>query len=161
MCLEDTVRIPLRAKDGSVRAYVTVDAVDADWVNRWRWALSGGYAYRTARVDGRKVTVWLHRALLGLVPGDRIEGDHIDRDRLGCRRSNLRILTGAANSQNVGARGGSSQYRGVSWDKAKGKWLAQARAGGMNHHLGRFSTELEAAEAARVGRRRLMPYALD
>ncbi len=32
MHVDDTARIPLRARDGSVRAYATVDATDVAWV---------------------------------------------------------------------------------------------------------------------------------
>src|SRR5690348_7035928 len=98
---DDTARIPLRARDGSIRAHVIVDASDAAWVNQWRWSLSGGYAYRTATINGRKETVWLHRALLGCIQRDGIEVDHIDRDRLNCRRHNLRRLNHSGNAQNV------------------------------------------------------------
>lgn len=31
------MKIPLRAKDGSVRAYALVDDEDFEWLSRWRW----------------------------------------------------------------------------------------------------------------------------
>lgn len=34
---QDTVRIPLRARDGSIRAYALVDAADAEWLSQWTW----------------------------------------------------------------------------------------------------------------------------
>lgn len=41
-----------------------------------------------------------HRWLLGLSPGDGWVGDHINRDVLDCRRSNLRVVTPAASNLN-------------------------------------------------------------
>lgn len=159
-----TVDIPLRRRDGSVRGYARVDAADAEWVNRWYWHLDGdGYARRNeTRADGRQDTILLHRALLGLVKGDGLDGDHRDRDRLNDTRGNLRIIPKAGNAQNCPSlRGAASSYRGVYWKKEHGKWAAQVRANGKYKHVGYFTSELEAAEAARAARAQLMPYALD
>lgn len=163
---QDTARIPLRARDGSVRAYVTVDATDANWVNQWRWCLSAqGYAVRGVTVArGKRSIILLHRALLGLVEGDGLEGDHIDRDRLNCRRMNLRVVpkNGRANQQNTSSqRRSTSQYRGVSWDASAGKWVAGVKVNGRRQYLGYFTDETEAAEVARQARARLLPYAVD
>lgn len=159
MQTDDTVRIPLRARDGSVRAYALVDAADADWVNQRRWFLgTHGYAVRN---HTRGVMRWLHREILGLVPGDGMDGDHISRDRLDNRRANLRIVTRQANSHNTTGRGGTSQHRGVCWDKYTGSWKANVMVNGKNVNLGRFHDESDAAEAARAGRARLMPSATD
>jgi hypothetical protein len=55
------------------------------------------------------------------------------------------------------ACGGSSSYRGVSWHKARGQWAATVG----NKHIGLYTSESEAAEAAREARSRLLPYTLD
>jgi hypothetical protein len=161
--MEEAVRIPLRARDGSVRAYVVVDAADAAWANQWRWSLnSDGYAVRTERKGGRQRKVRLHRELLGLVHGDGIEGDHKDRDRLNCRRLNLRALPKGANSQNQPSNiGTSSSYRGVSWNRRTRKWVATVKHGGKQIHLGYFEDEGHAAEVARLARLRLMPFTVE
>jgi hypothetical protein len=162
---DDGVQIPLRARDGSIRAYAIVDAADADWVNQWRWSLlnHGSYARRRETVDGRQKTILLHRELLGLPRvKDGRRGDHIDRDTLNDRRSNLRVVTHTGNMQNVPSNAGSSsQYRGVCWDKSRGKWMAKRKANGQAVNLGRFTDELEAAEIVRQARARLMPFAVD
>jgi hypothetical protein len=31
--------IPLRARDGSVKAWALIDAADAAWLNQWRWSM--------------------------------------------------------------------------------------------------------------------------
>jgi hypothetical protein len=167
MCSDDTVRIPLRAKDGSVRAYALVDAADAEFVGRWTWRLDAqGYAGRGERVGGRTgpyTHIFLHRELLGLPRGDQaIITDHINRDRLDNRRANLRALLKASNPQNVPSyRGASSQYRGVSWMKRNRKWIAYVQIEGKQHYLGLFVSEDEAASAAKAARVRLLPYATD
>jgi hypothetical protein len=164
MCLEDTVRIPLRARDGSIRTHVLIDAADAGWANQWTWRLdSKGYAKRGQRVDGVYLNIYLHRELLGLPRIADTRGvDHIDRNTLNCRRTNLRILTQAGNMQNQGSRrGATSNERGVCWDRRYGKWVAVLQVGGRQTWLGRFVDERDAIEAVRAARRALMPYAVD
>lgn len=165
---EGAVLIPLRGRDRkTVRAYAIVDVADAEWVNQWRWHLAGGgYATRSEYVGGghhaKIQNFQLHRELLGLKRGDPMEGDHINRDRLDCRRLNLRVLTRDANAQNrPSARGSSSSYRGVSWHKGNRKWSARVSVDGKDRHLGDFDSETEAATVARNARLRLMPSAVD
>jgi len=157
------VSIPLRARDGSIRAYVIVDEADVDFVTQWRWSLcqQTGYAVRGTEVGGHQRRIYLHRELLGLKHGDERQGDHIDRNYLNCRRENLRDVPHAGNLQNVRSRGGSSAHRGVSWSKQHQKWRAQVQVDGKNRHIGLFADELEASNAARSARERLMPFAVD
>ena len=157
---DDTVRIPLRARDGSVRAYAVVDAADAEWVSqrRWYWLCRRYAASRTAT----RQCILLHREILGLVPGDGLCGDHIDRDTLNNRRSNLRAISQTGNTQNTSKRVGvTSRFRGVSWAKDRGKWRACIKLHGKMLHLGSFDSEKEAAEVARNARLRFLPYATD
>lgn len=152
------MRIPLRARDGSVRAYAIVDAEDFERFGQLRWSLhSQGYAYRNVGKPRRNVL--LHRAIMGLEYGDRREVDHENRDRLDCRRENLRVVTGAANRQNVASRGKGSRFRGVArWRGTR--WQATGRAGGRSVWLGVHENELDAARAAEAFRRERMPFAL-
>jgi hypothetical protein len=93
-----------------------------------------------------------------------MEVDHIDRDRLNYRRTNLRVFrkTQGANPQNKPSyHGSSSAYRGVSWHKGTQKWMAYVKTQGRVTYLGVFTSEQEAAEAARAGRQRLLPFAVD
>lgn len=71
--------------------------------------------------------------------------DHINCDRADNRICNLRLATNANNMQNTRKRGGTtSQYKGVSWQEAKGKWRADIRANGKQMYLGLFKDEHEA-----------------
>lgn len=159
---DTTVRIPLRARDGSVKAYALIDAIDADFINQWRWSLSKGYAERVAYRNGSPTTYRMNREILGLIHGDDRQGDHISRDRLDNRRSNLRVIPKNAQSQNQPShRNSSSQFRGVSWMGRLQKWRAEITVDGKRHYLGLFISETDAAEAARAARKKFMPYAMD
>lgn len=160
---ESIALIPLRARDGAVRAYAIVDAVDAKWVNQWRWHLeSKGYARRNGRPEDGEDAIRLHRALLGLVKGDGWEGDHKDRDRLNCRRNNLRKISKPGNQQNITpTTNRTSGHRNVSWDRLCQRWRVQISVGGKSKYIGSYRTEQAAANAAQAARAKYMPFSTD
>lgn len=159
--------IPLRARDGTIRAFAMVDAEDYERFchERWHRQDENGYAVRdeyVGRENGRSVLCrrWLHREILGARTGEQV--DHENRDKLDCRRSNLRVASRAQNAQNVGAHSGaSSRYRGVSWQASVGKWKAQVRLDGALHYLGLYSDEGQAARVAAEFRAKHMPFATE
>lgn len=148
--------IPLWRRDGTIAAFVMVDAEDFERLSRWRWKLTrDGYAART--INGS--TVQLQRVLMGLAVGDPRQVDHENRDRLDYRRSNLRVVPGAAaNGQNQGRRGGSSRFRGVAWHKVSGRWWAYVTLAGRRISAGYWQDETQAAVAAERLRLKVMPY---
>jgi hypothetical protein len=73
--------------------------------------------------------------------------DHWNHLPLDNRRANLRIATNPQNQANSGSRGGSSRYKGVSWNARKELWLVHFRANGRYHYVGYFEDEFEAAKA--------------
>lgn len=158
-----TARIPLFNRDGAIISYVTVDSGDAEFVSKHRWHLSvGRYASRRDMTAGNRPLILLHRELLGLSLGDGLEVDHINRITTDNRRSNLRIVTRQLNTQNLPSRKGStSKYRGVHWCSAANRWQAGLYLYGKRIHLGNFKDEDEAGAAARSGRLRLLPGAVD
>lgn len=162
-----TARVPLRARNGSVRAHALIDAADIDLISRERWLLNDtGYVQTGRMVDGKRVTVRLHREILGLALGDDLEGDHINRDKLDNRRANLRIVPreGRPNAQNrPNTRGSISEYRGVTKVIKNGRtrWRATSTINGVRTHLGYFKAEADAGQAALDARRRHMPYSTD
>lgn len=162
----DVARIPLYRRGGAVVAYTLVDASDAALVNQHRWFVLKSktlvYAGRWVRAGQTFTVRMLHRFILGLPSGRDLEVDHINRDGLDNRRANLRAITHAGNMQNRPSHKGSrSRYRGVSWDSARKRWRAKVRISGRTVHLGRFLSEEEAGETARLARLRLMPFAVD
>ena len=143
--------LTMLGRDGSEYP-VLFDAADEATVRGYRWHLSAyGYAVTfTARDEaGSRHGLRLHRVLLGLAPNDGTIVDHKDGNRLNNQRDNLRIVTSLINGANraVEEGRGSSRFRGVSWDRSRGAWVAYAKVNYKKHHLGRFATEAEAAEA--------------
>lgn len=158
-----TARFPLYDKNGSIRSYVVVDASRAEWAGRYRWYMDAdGYAKRDETINGERRRYLMHREILGLQPGDDLEGDHINRNKLQNTDENLRIIPKGYQPQNSSSqKGSSSKYRGVQWNKGSKKWAARVTTGGKIYDLGRFDNEEVAAKAAKEARLRLMPYAVD
>jgi hypothetical protein len=125
-------------------AAALVDPEDYERFGGLRWYLTSGYAARRAH----GATVYLHRLILGLVPGDGLQCDHINRDRLDNRRVNLRTVPQARNLRNRGSKpGSSSRFRGVWFRADRGTWGAQAKLEEQAHCLGTFKNEIDAAIA--------------
>lgn len=147
-------RVPLYNRRHRVVGYALIDAADYAAVSELAWSrASNGYA--VACVDRERIL--MHRLVCGLTRGDPLEVDHINRNKLDNRRSNLRVCTRAQNGQNLGSFPGTSRFRGVC-RKANGRWQAQAWTNGGNRHIGVFDTEEAAAEAAAAFRAEHMPY---
>lgn len=164
--VSDSIRVPLVDRSGKPRAWAVVDAEDHESVKDVVWSLhTRGYAQ--GRVNGKRVL--MHRYLLGLESGGggrgsgvkRPQVDHINRDKLDNRRANLRVVTHKQNHQNMPATGGASEFRGVVKHSKVDKWMARVKVDGHTKYLGLFESEEEAAEAAREGRKRLLPYSVD
>ena len=78
----------------------------------------------------------------------RIQIDHIDTDRSNNRWGNLREATRSQNQANRRApSNNTSGIKGVSFWKAKKKWVAQITTQGKDYRLGFFDTPDEAREA--------------
>jgi len=73
--------------------------------------------------------------------------DHINLNGLDNRLENLRVVTRSANGQNCSSKGGTSQYKGVCWDRKYKKWKAEITIDRRNKFLGYFDIEPEAAVA--------------
>lgn len=66
----------------------------------------------------------------------------------------LQAVTTGENSENLSdtSRPNTSGYRGVSWNKSSGKWMAYVSSKGVRHHLGYFEN-VDDAKAAVISRR--------
>jgi hypothetical protein len=74
------------------------------------------------------------------------EIDHINNIKTDNRLLNLRLATKSQNRQNRGIQSNNtSGYKGVSFDKETGKWIASANHNGKQIKLGRFITPDEAS----------------
>lgn len=154
-------REPIVNADGSISIPLSrgkvaiIDAIDADErILAFKWSFSGQYATRgrKKKADGYGPTVvFLHQVVMNAPDGALI--DHINGDKLDCRRSNLRPATRPQNAWNSRHAVGKSGFRGV---KVKGnRWQAQMSVDGRNRYIGSFATPEDAARAYDAEARRL------
>jgi hypothetical protein len=82
--------------------------------------------------------------------------DHINGDKLDNRIENLRAATVGQNQHNRKTNANNtSGYKGVSWHKARKKWVARITLERKNIHLGYFANAEEAAKVVRAAREEL------
>lgn len=118
------------------------------WCADWNKGTRTFYAIRKTILNGKKVTVRMHREILGLAHGYKRDGEHINGDTLDNRRDNLRIATRSQNARNRGKQSNNkSGYKGVHFHKASGKWIAEIGLNGKHIYLGLYSTPQLAHEA--------------
>lgn len=131
---------------------ILLDDVDSDLICRYKWHITdSGYAARnTSRMEfGVKVNkrIWLHKVVFSRVePNYAGLVDHKNRNKLDCRRENLRASDRSGNSQNSSKRYNKQcQYKGVM--KTSYGFIAQIKIDARKVHLGTFQSEVEAAIA--------------
>lgn len=130
----------------------------------WRWRVnsrvpktleagrkSSSSGYLDVQVHGRRYPV--HRIVMLMCYGFYGEGldvDHINHIRNDNRLCNLRFVTRSENNKNQSLSSkNTSGVTGVSFSKARKKYVAQIEVNRENIYLGRFET-LEEAAAARA-----------
>ena len=139
-------------KASNCDSLITVSDEDRRLVEGKKWYVGrNGYpAKRFGSCPGQ--IRYLHR----MIRANKYVGkqvDHINGNKCDARRENLRIVTDAQNKQNVPARGGTSKYRGVSWNG--NCWVA--RYG--RRYIGCSVDEKEANNMASAWRRNNLEYA--
>jgi hypothetical protein len=135
--------------------FAKVDAADYEWLNQWKWqaclspTTGRYYAVRNTYLKRKHIYFRMHRVILGLMAGDKRQGDHINLDSLDNRRSNLRIASVTENCQNRGVRRNKvSPFKGVCYERRGLKhWRARIRVHGKLISLGCFLTPEEAHDA--------------
>lgn len=85
---------------GEIVAYALVDEADYERFKGYRWRPLSTLGYPSTNIDGRPHS--LHRLVIGLQPGDGLECDHVNRNPLDNRRSNLRLVSHRENCANRG-----------------------------------------------------------
>jgi hypothetical protein len=122
--------------------YAIVDAVDYDWLSQWKWTYSSGYARRTVQENGKEIRVYMHRQILN--PLSCFLVDHINRNKLDNRKSNLRLSNKSLNAANSKVRiDNTSGFKGVAYNSDLKKWVAKLN----RQHIGVFYSKEEAALA--------------
>lgn len=161
----DVVKIYLKKRNGDTIIAI-VDAADMDRVRKFRnsWCYAkakSGQIYVVGTLPyhrpNKRIPVYLHRWILD-TPSDLVV-DHINRNPLDNRRSNLRICTRRENSQNMGANSlSTTKIRGVYFEKQINKWRAQITVNGKSLRLGCFSDIEDAILCVRNARAYYMPF---
>lgn len=129
-----------------------VDDEDFKYLCRFAWyhvpARSGTYAYRPIYKDGERTSLPMHREIMGLLPGDYRQVDHINHNRLDNRRSNLRVVSNEENCCNRQLRKDSgTKLKGVGWHKRVKKYQVRVFKSGKVRYAAYFSDPHEAYEA--------------
>jgi len=114
--------------------FAIVDIEDFEYLNINKWFFSShGYAV-TSKIPHR----YMHRIILN-TPKKMIT-DHINRNTLDNRKSNLRIADKSLNSINRGIqKNNTSGHKGISWNKQKNKWETYIWKNGNRIRLGFFN----------------------
>jgi hypothetical protein len=133
-----TIKIPLMSKGRII--FVLVDEDDFPAVSKHRLTINKyGYALFTNKGS----TYSLARFIMGFPEGKEV--DHINRDKLDNRRTNLRLATRRQNVINKDTER-SGKYRGVT-QRSENSWRASVSSHGTTYHSSRHKTEVEAAKA--------------
>lgn len=154
-CTAETIYIPLQDSGVTIVSPEDADLLLFDWL-----AIDcNGTSYvvtrtRRKRFDGRVVTrsYYLHRVILQRMLGHRLsrgqEVDHRDMNTFNNCRENLRLATRAQNIWNRGLnKRNTTGYKGVTFHKARGKFMSIITVNGEHHYLGYFETAEQAHQA--------------
>jgi hypothetical protein len=123
----------------------TVDPGDANLIlYRWSLVTRRQKQYACARVNGRRV--YMHRLIMGN-PAAKVV-DHEDGNGLNNTRRNLRVCTRSQNMGNCKPHADrKGLYKGVCFEKASGRFVAQICLRGKRIKIGRFKSAADAALA--------------
>ena len=126
------MEIPLVGKKGKGLCAI-VDDEDYEMLSQYKWHIGGGYA--TSDFGMR-----MHRLIM--MPPDNLTIDHINRNRLDNRKSNLRICSQAENNKNKVCK--PATKGGVY--KHGNKWFAMNRMNGKYVRSRSYSSKREALD---------------
>jgi hypothetical protein len=142
---DGTTVIFLEQRDGaSFNCYI--DTEDFPLVAAYRWCAAQGWTSFYAYTNSQGTTRAMHQLLMP--SSDGRTPDHVDRDGLNNRRSNLRLATKSQQAWNWGLlANNTSGVAGVHLHKKSRKWMARIAFNHKRIYLGSFSTLAEAAAA--------------
>lgn len=115
------------------------------------------FMYQGKRHLAHRYSYELH---IGPIP-QGYEVDHACRVKNCVNPAHLRLALHAQNMQNQPPRKGSSDYRGVYWDKARKMWTARGHKDYKGYFLGRFEREEEAGQVALEWRLKNLPFTVE
>lgn len=143
-------------KHKGVEKKIRFDKKDIETINKYKWYIgSHGYAVTYDRISGKKDAkkILMHRLLMG--KAGHLVVDHINRDKLDNRKSNLRFLSQARNTFNkTPQRNNKTGFSGVNLHK-NGKYIVSIELDNKPVHLGYFCC-MEDAVKCRLAAEKLM-----
>jgi len=141
--------------------FALVDNEDYESALQYKWYVvkNGNYFYAYANrklgKDKKHHTLHMHRVIMGL-RDDKIQIDHINRNGLDNRKSNLRLCNMSQNMMNSRPmKNRLSKYKGVSWHSLTKKWRVRVCLHGNLIEVGLYSNEEKAAAAYNKEAKRL------
>jgi len=126
--------------------YTIIDTEDYGKIKNYCWNRNKrGYVYTS--INKNKIhTLFLHR-IINNTPED-MRTDHINRNRLDNRKSNLRTCTLLENARNKGiSKNNTSGITGVYYRKSRDMWFARIGINNGGIHLGYFKNKQDAIDA--------------
>ena len=127
--------IKIEKKNGEV-LWAMINSDKIDLIKDYCWYVNNGYVVTHIPGNHNK-HLKLHNLLLGLTPGNGLECDHINQNKLDNRLSNLRIVSHGVNNANRGSWSNAG-FKGVI--KVGKKFIAQITINGTMKYLGTFTT---------------------
>lgn len=134
-----------------------VDDEDYDYLMQWKWYAKNDkkdtwYAFRSSYSKNSHhticITIGMHREIMGLKKGNKLQVDHINHNGLDNQKKNLRVCTHTQNRQNARFyKNNTSGVKGVSFEPCSKKWRARIWFDGKFKSLGRYKSKQEAVEA--------------
>lgn len=127
--------------------FALVSKDDYERLSAFKWHVDNkGYARRNIIVGGRRWYEYIHQVVNKTPKG--FDTDHINRDKLDNRPSNLRTVTRSQNQHNRGKLASNkSGYKGVSYspNTTNRVWRAQVMLMKKVTYLGMYETPEEAS----------------
>ena len=133
------IKIPLTKGKEAI-----IDNESLRLVGNFKWMFARYPSRRGGKLSDK--TIHMHQILMWCP--NKYEVDHINGDKLDNRLCNLRIATHQQNIFNKPpTKQNKSGYKGVSWDKRRGKWVTSVFISGKEVYKKRFLSKKEAAKA--------------
>ncbi|MDO8725632.1 MAG: AP2 domain-containing protein [Candidatus Methanoperedens sp.] len=128
------------------RGFAKVSPEDLDKVKDYKWSFCNGYALTTIYIPYKK-TIRMHRLIIDSPNGVYV--DHINRDTLDNRRSNLRLATPSQSRANTSGQRTRhiSKYKGVRYYSRTKRWVSSICANRKRIFLGSYDLQEDAARA--------------
>ena len=127
------------------------DLEDYDKIKNYRWFLSNNYPSSHNKLDGSIIR--LHRFIMNCPDGYVV--DHINRNKLDNRKTNLRICTSSENNKNIPKRrDNNSGYPGVTLNRQKNRWVARIGYNNGYIYLGTYDKKEDAIRAKKDAERK-------